>query len=77
MPLRAIMRSWMLLRGAHKLLVQLNCYLYVYVMLYTTCCSAVVTYLAGTNTISVFRIAKQKGGSISLSDSTVEFPQVS
>ncbi len=72
-----MMCSWTLLHGAYKLLVQLNCYLYVYVMLYATYCSAVVTYLAGTNTISVFRIAKKKGGSISLSDSTVEFPQVS
>ena len=42
------------------------------------CCvhSAVVTFLAGTSTINVFRILKQKGGSITLSDATVEFPKV-
>lgn len=38
-------------------------------------CSAVITWLADTNSIHVYRILKQKG-SISHSDAAVEFPKV-
>ena len=38
--------------------------------------TAVVTFMAIDNNIQVFRITKQKGGTLSLSDTAVEFPKV-